>query len=147
MPVRVLAVDHGEKRIGIALSDLTGTLARPLAILDHQSRDADVQHVTEIARDHRVELILVGESLDEDGHPNQAGRRARRFAEALRAVGELPVEMWDESLSSQDARLLRIAGGASKKKRAGAIDAEAAAVILQSYLDAHPAGQNQAQQG
>lgn len=135
--MRVLAVDHGERRIGIAVSDVTGTLARPLTIVQHQSREADARSVQDLARAQEADLIVVGESLDEEGRPNQAGRRAQLFAAALGASGEFRVEMWDESMSSQDARRLRLEGGASRKHRAHAIDAAAAAVILQSYLDAH----------
>ena len=133
--MRVMAVDHGERRIGLAISDLTGTLARPLAMIQHESGLADAHRVIALAQEHHINLIVVGESLDEQGEPNRAGRRARRFADALEASGNLRVVMWDESLSTQDARSWRIASGASRKRRAGRIDAAAAAVILQSYLD------------
>jgi putative Holliday junction resolvase len=138
--VRILGVDHGERRIGIAISDPTGTLARSLAIIEHESRAADVKRVLALAREHGAEEIVVGESLDEQGQPNLAGRRAGLFAEVLRASAGLRVVMWDESLSSQDARRIRIAGGASRKRRREHIDAAAAAVILQSYLDSQQAG-------
>lgn len=134
--MRTLAVDHGARRIGIAISDLTGTLARPLTIIDHISRAADAQRVLEVAREQQVELIVVGESLDEQGQPNPAGRSARRFADALTAAADIRVVMWDESLSSQDARDWRITSGASRKRRRARIDSAAAAVILQSFLDA-----------
>jgi len=140
--MRVLAVDHGEKRIGLAISDTTGTIAQPLAILKHAARLVDVGRVVEVARDNAVAMIVVGDSMDEAGFPNDAGRRARRFAEALATQTEIPVVMWDESLSSQDARATRLAIGASRKRRAADIDALAAAAILQSYLDAHPATDN-----
>jgi putative holliday junction resolvase len=134
--VRVLAVDHGERRLGIAISDPTGMLARPLLIFEHKSRAADVLRVLDLAREQQAQAIVVGESLDEQGQPNQAGRRARLFAEALRQSSMLIVVMWDESLSSQDARSWRIAGGAPRKRRRARIDAAAAAVMLQTYLDA-----------
>ena len=139
--MRVLAVDHGARRIGVAISDLTATLARPLTIIAHESRARDAERVLKLAREHQIQVIVVGESLDEQGEPNAAGRRARLFAEALRASAELRVVMWDESLSTQDARRLRIAGGASKKRRGARIDAAAAAVILQSYLESQQARQ------
>jgi len=133
--VRVLALDHGEKRIGVAVSDDTGSLARPLAIIRHVSREVDCSAVLVLARQQRCDLIIVGESLDEAGKPNAAGRRARNFAESVRRLGAFRVEMWDESLSSQDAAMWRRAGGASRKRRAAAIDSAAAAVMLQSFLD------------
>ena len=137
--MRILAVDHGEVRIGIALSDPTGTLARPLVIITHRSRPEDARRVMDLAREHNAEEIVVGDSVDEEGRPNAAGRRARRFADELRESSKLRVVMWDESFSSQDALHLRIAGGASRKRRAAKLDAAAAALILQSYLDSQRA--------
>ncbi len=134
--MRVMGVDHGEKRIGLAISDSTGSLARPLGVIHHVSRKADAQMVGEQAAANGAELIVVGESFDEEGHPNAAGRRAEKFAEALRSSTLIPVAMWDESMSTQDARTVRIALGIGKKRRAAPVDANAAAMILQSFLDA-----------
>jgi len=134
--VPILAIDHGEKRIGVAISDPTSTLARPLTILEHVTRTADARHVLELAAKHQATVIVVGKSTDEEGAPNLAGRRAVRFAEMLRVMTQLPIILWDESLSTQDAREWRIASGSSRKRRAARVDAVAAAVILQSYLEA-----------
>ena len=136
--MRVLAVDHGEKRIGLAISDPTGTIANPLTVVKHVSRPVDAAQVAAIAAEHGAGLIGVGQSFDEDGQPNLAGRRAARFAQALREQTELPVELWDESFSTQQARAARIRMGVSRKRRAGHLDEIAATIILQSYLDAHP---------
>ncbi len=133
--MRILAVDHGEKRIGLALSDETGTIAAPLKVIEHISRTIDAAQVAEVAAQNEAGLILVGQSFDEDGNPNPAGRRAGRFAEELRNQTDIPIEMWDESFSTQDARAARIELGVSRKKRAGHQDAFAAAVVLQSYLE------------
>ncbi len=133
--MRVLAVDHGEKRLGIAISDEQGKLARPLTVIRHVSRAADVAQVLSLAHAHQAELIVVGISLDEKGEPNLAGRRALNFAQALRAAGDLPVVLWDESFSTQEARAARIAAGVRRKKRRGHLDEWAAMVILQSFLD------------
>jgi putative Holliday junction resolvase len=133
----VLAVDHGEKRIGLALSDPTGTIATPLTVILHASRLLDAARVADLAVQHEAGLIVIGQSFDEEGHPNQAGRRAARFAESLKAQTQIPVRLWDESLSTQDARAVRVELGGSRKKRAGHLDELAAAVILQSYLDAN----------
>lgn len=135
--MRILAVDHGEKRVGIAVSDPTQTLARPLAIVEHVSRAADAGRVMELALANEATLIVIGESRDEQGLLNAAGRRAQRFAEELKSRLTIPIVMWDESLSSQDARAARLAVGAGRKKRGQRVDALAAAVILQSYLDSH----------
>ena len=134
--VRILAVDHGEKRIGLALSDPTATIASPLKVVEHSSRALDAAQVAEVAAQNDVRLIVIGQSFDEDGNPNPAGRRAGRFADELKNQTNIPIEMWDESFSTQIARSARIELGVSRKKRAGHQDAFAAVVILQSYLEA-----------
>src|SRR5262245_19944023 len=131
--MRILAVDHGEKRIGLALSDPTGTIASPLTILKHASRIMDAAQVANLATKHGAEQIVIGESFNERGNPNLAGRRAAKFAEALKEQTTIPVVLWDESFSTRDARTARIELGVSRKKRAGHQDAFAAVVILQSY--------------
>ena len=135
--MRILAVDHGEKRIGLALSDPTGTIASPLIVVKHVSRMMDAAQVASAATEHGAELIVVGQSFDEDGNPNLAGRRAAKFAEALKEQTSLPVVLWDESFSTQDARAARIELGVSRKKRAGHQDAFAAVMILQSYIESN----------
>jgi putative Holliday junction resolvase len=133
--MRILAVDHGEKRIGLAISDSTGTIANPLKVIEHVSRVLDAAQVADIAVQNHVELIVVGQSFDEDGKPNLAGRRAARFAEALKAQTQIPIVMQDESFSTQSARAARIEMGVSRKNRVGHLDEFAATIILQSYLD------------
>lgn len=135
--MRVLAVDPGQKRIGIAISDPTGTLARPLLVLKHRSRQQDAAAIADLARQHQVERIVVGQSFHEDGTPNEAGRQAANLAEALRAQTGLPVVLWDEAFTTQDARLIRREMGVRRQARSGHLDALAAALLLQSYLDAH----------
>lgn len=133
--MRILAVDHGQKRIGLALSDETGTLARPLAVIKHVARLIDAATVAERAAAHDAAKIIVGVSYNEEGELNAAGLSAERFAEALRLQTELPVLFWDESMTTQDAQFARLTMGASRKKRAGHLDDVAAAVLLQNYLD------------
>jgi putative Holliday junction resolvase len=135
--MRILAVDHGEKRIGIAISDPTGTIANPLTVIQHVSRAIDAAQVSTLAVEHDAGLIIIGQSFDEDGQPNLSGRRAARFAEALQSQTDIPIQMWDESFSTQKARAARIQMGVSRKQRAGHLDQLAATVILQSYLDVH----------
>ena len=135
--MRILAVDHGEKRIGLAISDLTGTVANPLSVVQHVSRAIDAAQVATIASEQEAGMIVIGQSFDEDGQPNLAGRRAARFAEALQSQTDIPIQLWDESFSTQKARAARIQMGVSRKQRSGHMDEIAATVILQSYLDAH----------
>ena len=135
--MRILAVDHGEKRIGIAISDVTATIASPLKVIEHISRTIDAAQVADLAVQNDVRLIVIGQSFDEEGKPNPAGRRAGRFADELKNQTDIPIELWDESFSTQDARAARIELGVSRKNRAGHQDAFAAVVILQSYLEAN----------
>ncbi len=134
--MRILAVDHGEKRIGLALSDSTATIATPLKVIQHVSRVIDAAQVADLAAHNDAGLIVVGQSFDEEGNPNLAGRRAARFADELKNQTKVPIELWDESFSTQDARAARIELGVPRKKRAGHQDAFAAVMILQSYLEA-----------
>jgi putative Holliday junction resolvase len=133
--MRILAVDHGEKRIGLALSDPTATIASPLKVVEHVSRILDAAQVAEIASENEVGLIVVGQSFDEEGKPNLAGRRAAKFADALRAQTQIPIELFDESFSTHDARTVVIEMGVSRKKRAGHHDALAAVMILRTFLE------------
>ena len=133
--MRILAVDHGEKRIGLALSDPTGTIASPLKVIEHVSRILDAAQVANLASENEVGLIVIGQSFDEEGNPNLAGRRAAKFAQALKEQTQIPIELWDESFSTQDARSTRIEMGVSRKKRAGHMDELAAVMILRSYIE------------
>lgn len=135
--MRILAVDPGEKRIGLALSDPTGTIANPLVVLKHVSRKLDAAAIAQLARENSAEQIVVGQTLDEEGQPTPQGRRATRLAAAIREQSDLPVILWDESGSTQAARSALIAMGVPQHKRRGHLDDLAATYILQSYLDAH----------
>jgi putative holliday junction resolvase len=135
--MRILAVDHGEKRIGIALSDPTGTITSPLMVIKHISRMMDAAQVANLTAEYGADLIVIGQSFDEEGGPNLAGRRAAKFAEALKEQTQIPVVLWDESFSTQDARAARIELGVSRKKRAGHQDALAAVMILQSFIESN----------
>lgn len=134
--MRILAVDPGEKRLGIALSDPTGTIANPLTVLEHVGRAIDAAAIAQLASQHEAGRIIVGQALDDEGRPTPQSRRGARLAAAIRQQTSLPVELWDESGSTQAARQARIAMGASRRKRRGHLDDLAATFILQSYLDA-----------
>jgi len=135
--MRILAVDHGEKRIGLALSDPTATIASPLQIIKHTTRLMDAAQVANLASENNVELIIIGQSFDEEGKPNLAGRRAANFADVLKEQTDIPVELVDESFSTQDARSTVIEMGLPRKKRRGHHDALAAVMILRSYIESH----------
>ena len=135
--MRILAVDPGEKNLGIALSDPTGTIANPLHVLHHISRPVDAAAIASLAADHNAGLIVVGQALDEEDKPTYQSRRSARLAEAIRLQTDLPVVLWDETGSTQAARQARLAIGAARTSRSGHLDELAAVYILQTYLDAH----------
>jgi putative Holliday junction resolvase len=139
--MRIIAIDPGEKRLGVAVSDPTGVIARPLETLKHIARVVDAAAIAQIAMDNQVGLILIGEALDDDGQPTPQSRKAERLAEAIRSQTGIRVVLWDESGSTKDARSASIRVGVSARKRRrqghGHLDEMAAAFILQDYLDAH----------
>jgi len=135
--MRVLAVDPGEKNIGIAISDPSGSIANPLTVIRHVSRAIDAAAIAQLAAEHGAGLIIIGQALDAENQPTPQGRRAIRLAGAIRAQTDLPVRLWDESGSTQAARNAMIAIKAPRRKRRGHLDALAATYILQTFLDAH----------
>lgn len=135
--MRILAIDPGDKNIGVAISDPTSTIANPLTIIKHISRSIDAAIIAQLALDNEAKLIVVGQALDPDGKPTPQSRRSARLAAAIKNQTNLPVELWDESGSTQAARQARIALGVSRDKRKGHLDDLAATYILQTYLDVH----------
>lgn len=138
--MRILAVDPGEKRLGIAISDPLGMIANPLTIIKHISRLIDAASIVTLAVEHEAGRIIIGLALDEENRPTPQSRRAERLAQAIRQQTSLPVELWDESGSTQAARAAHIAMGGSSRRRQKRghthLDELAATYILQSYLDA-----------
>lgn len=134
--MRILAVDPGEKRLGLAVSDPSGLVANPLMVILHISRPLDAAQIAKVAEEQGAGLIVVGQALDSDGQPTPASRRSARLVAAIRTQTELPVILWDESHSTQAAQQARRAMGVSRRQRAGHLDELAATYILQTYLDA-----------
>ena len=120
------------------MSDLTGTIANPLTVLEHVSRLVDAAAVADLAAANNVGLIVVGQSFDEQGLPTFEGRRAGRFVEALHTQTSLPVVTWDEAFTTRDARATRLQMGVKRRDRSGHLDSLAATLLLQSYIEAHP---------
>lgn len=132
---RILAVDPGEKRLGVAVSDELAMIANPLTVIAHVSRVVDAAAIAQLAHEKCVVEIVVGQALDEEGLPGPQARKAMRFAEALSSQTTIPVVLWDESGSTREAVSARVQMGVSRRKRSGHLDDIAATVILQSYLD------------
>lgn len=137
MKGRILAVDPGAKRLGIAISDPLRVIATPLGVVKHESMATDSQKIIDLCIQNDVNLIIIGQPLSSSGQENPQTRHARKLAEKVQSLAAIPVVLWDESESTRIARKAAIDMGLKRKKRAGHLDAHAAAVILQSYLDAH----------
>lgn len=135
MAGRILAVDPGEKRIGLALSDESGTIANPLRVLRHVSLAIDAASIAQIAREEEAVKIIVGCAYGLDITETPSSRHAARLAQAIISQIDVPVILWDESGSTKSAQEGRWVVGARRSKRLGHMDELAAVVILQSYLD------------
>jgi len=137
--VRVLALDMGERRVGVAVSDPTGTVARPLQTLVRGSRQEDFAAIADLVAEYDVGLVVVGWPLSLDGKEGPQARRVMRYVEALAARLPIRVVLWDERFTTAAAQeILRQSRGKKRRRQArsaGEVDAIAAAVILQSYLD------------
>ena len=134
--MKILAVDPGDLRIGLAISDESGTIANPLMVIKHMSRILDAATISQIAIDQGVAQIVVGQAFDSDNQVTPQGRKAARLAEAITGQTKIPVILWDEGGSTRQARETRLAMKVSRKKRSGHMDEIAATIILQNYLDA-----------
>lgn len=136
----MLGVDAGEHWVGVALSDELRLLARPVAVLDRRKGLAPVlDKLADLGRGEGVSQLVVGLPLNADGSRGRQAERAERFAQVAGRVLGLPVELWDERLSTQEAEavLRRQSRNLRRARRSRELDAVAAAIILQGYLDAH----------
>jgi len=134
--MRTMGLDVGDKRIGIAVSDETALIASPRETLERRGNKKDIAHLLELARREEVSEILVGMPWKLDGSSGPQAEKVGRFVEALRASTAIPIATWDERLSTASAERAMIEADVSRAKRRGAVDRVAAALILQSYLDA-----------
>ena len=138
-PVRYLGVDPGRKRVGLALSDRGGVLATPLAVLRRRTADQVAADIDALCRREEVEALVVGLPLNMDGTKGPAAEEAERLAALLAERTGLPVELWDERLSSVTAERAMIDADVSRAKRRAKVDKIAAQIILQAFLDARRA--------
>ncbi len=133
--MRTLGVDLGRVRIGLALADDVLRTARPLRVVARRAEDADLAAIGEAAREYEVERVVLGLPLNMDGSEGPSARLARAFAPKLAGALGSPVELFDERLSTFEAETRLRDQGFSAKDRRSRVDAEAAAVILQGWLD------------
>jgi len=132
---RALALDIGEKRIGVAVCDETGALARPLATITRASKREDFERIARLAQEWNAERVVAGYPRSLSGDEGPQARRVRRYVEALAATLPVPVELWDERYTTVEAAGRLQEAMPRKPRDRGQLDAAAAAIILQDYLD------------
>jgi putative Holliday junction resolvase len=136
--MRVLGLDVGDRRIGVALSDETGTLASPLSTLERVGPKKDPQAVAALAREHGVEAIVVGLPYNMDGSIGPQAKKVQAFAEALKPLAHVPVHFRDERLTTVEAEQILAERDVSWQRRKRLVDQVAAVLILQEFLDNQP---------
>lgn len=132
---RVLALDLGKKRIGLALSDELGLTAQGLETLEREGRRADVETLRRLAAEKGVTLFLIGDPVHMSGEASRQSEYTREFARELEYKTGLPVKFWDERWTSREAERTLRGSGIANKDRKPAIDRLSAIILLQSYLD------------
>lgn len=135
---RVLAIDLGTVRVGLALSDPLRLTAQPAGKLPRRSLKDRLEPLLEIVRRHEVGLVVVGHPLLMSGEAGESAKDAETFAARLRSETAVPVVLWDERLTSVQANRALLEGDVRRSKRREVVDAAAAALLLQSWLDAQP---------
>jgi putative Holliday junction resolvase len=133
--MRILALDHGTKRIGLAISDEMAMIALPLEYLAAEPLEGFLQRLKKIVDSKQVEEILVGIPRNMNGTYGPAADKTSEFAAALRQVVTVPVKTWDERLTTVQANRYLIETGMRRQARKERVDQTAAAILLQSYLD------------
>lgn len=136
--MRILAIDHGTKRMGIAISDELKTIAQPVEFIPAEPFVEFLARLKILLRDKEVDLILVGMPRNMDGSYGPAALKVQDFVAALRDAVTVPLKMWDERLTSVQANRFLIEAGVRRDQRKGKVDKTAAAILLQSYLDSLP---------
>ena len=131
---RILAIDYGARRMGLAVSDPLGITAQGLDTLERKNKRADFGRLERIIREYQVREIVLGNPLRMSGQEGAQSQKVAEFAEELRRRFQLPVHLWDERLTSAEANRLLREAELSTKKRAQAVDRIAAMLILQAFL-------------
>jgi len=134
--MRIMGLDLGDKKIGVAMSDPLGWTAQGLEVIASKgSAEDDLKKIQEVARQYGVEKVVVGLPRNMDGSPGRRAKKAREFAGRLARVLDIPVDLWDERLTTVAAEKLLIEADLSRARRRQVIDKMAAVLILQNYLD------------
>lgn len=137
---RILAIDYGSRRMGLAVSDALGITAQGLDTLERRNKRSDFARLERTIREYQVMEIVLGNPLRMSGEEGAQSRKVAEFAEELRRRFELPVHLWDERLTSSEANRLLREAEVSLHRRTQAVDRMAATLILQSFLQARSSG-------
>jgi putative Holliday junction resolvase len=140
--MRIMGLDLGEKRIGIAFSDPMGWTAQGHSILQRKGLKKDLSYLQELCQEFQVEKIVLGLPLNMNGTMGPKALETQEFARALQEVLKIPVDFWDERLSSKSAERVLLEADLSRKRRKELIDKIAAVHILQAYLDGGSLGKD-----
>lgn len=130
-----MGLDYGQRRIGVAISDAFGWTAQGIEVIDRKQVTDEVSHIAELARQHEVESIVVGLPKNMNGTVGPSGEICIAFAERLRQTLSMPVQLWDERLTTVAAERALLEADVSRRKRKQVVDKMAAVILLQNYLD------------
>ncbi len=133
--MRILALDHGTKRIGVAISDETKTIAQPLEYIPAEPFADFLDRLKKLLVEKEVDLVLIGLPRNMDGSYGPAAQKVEAFVAVLRSAITVPIKTWDERLTSAQANRILIQGKVRRDQRKEKVDKMAAAILLQSYLD------------
>jgi putative Holliday junction resolvase len=136
--LKVLGIDYGQKRIGLAATDEAGMMAHGMETLVRSGDDTDFERLADIVRSEGVGRVVVGMPFNMDGSIGFKAKEVEEFVERLGAVVDVPIDTWDERLSTARAEREMLAADMTRKKRSKRRDRLAAQFILQGYLDSHP---------
>ena len=137
--MRVLAIDHGTKRMGIAISDPSGMIAQPLEFIPAEPFAPFLERLKELILEKEVDMILVGMPRNMDGSYGPAAAKVQEFVAVLKETIAIPIKTWDERLTSAQANRMLVQADVRRKDRKEKVDKAAAAILLQSFLDSRGA--------
>jgi len=133
--MRVLALDAGEKRIGVAVSDPLGIIAQGVTVIARKDPETDLNEIKRIVEEYKADSVVIGMPINMDGTKGKSAEKVNEFVEVLKGRLSIPVYTYDERLSTKESEKFLISADVSRKKRKQVIDKMAAQLILESYLE------------
>ncbi|OGX33661.1 MAG: Holliday junction DNA helicase RuvA [Omnitrophica WOR_2 bacterium RIFCSPLOWO2_02_FULL_50_19] len=133
--MRVLALDTGEKRIGVAVSDPLGIIAQGVTVITRKDPETDLNEIKRIVEEYKADSVVIGMPVNMDGTKGKSAEKVNEFVEILKGRLSIPVYTYDERLSTKESEKFLISADVSRKKRKQVIDKMAAQLILESYLE------------